>query len=335
MVRRLAFLTAPLLALTLLTACGDDEPTADLTIYSGRSQQLVGPLLEQFEEDTGITVEARYGDSAEMAATIVEEGDNSPADVYFGQDAGALGALAAEDRLRELDASVIDAVGEQYRSTSDEWVGVSGRARVLAYDTTQVSEDEIPDSVLGLTDPAWEGRIGWAPTNGSFQAFVTALRVLEGEEEARAWLEGIQDNDPQVYENNIAILEAVAAGEVDAGLVNHYYLYRLDAEGADVDNVENHFFPEGDTGSLVNVAGVGVVDSSDNVDAARQFVEYLLSEDAQRYFSEETFEIPLVDGVAADPALPDPATLRQPDIDLDQLEDLAGTLDLLTDVGAI
>jgi iron(III) transport system substrate-binding protein len=342
-----------LLLALLAAACGNDtddgatgtgadggdeavEGSADsLTIYSGRSQDLVGPLLERFEEESGITVEVRYGDTAEMASTILEEGGNSPADVYFGQDAGALGALTNAGRLAELDAELLDRVDEQYRAVGGEWVGTSARARVVVYDTGAVSEEEIPESILGFTDPEWSGRIGWAPTNGSFQAFVTALRVLEGEDGAREWLEGIVANDPEVYENNTAIVEAVAAGEVDAGFVNHYYLYRLESEGADVGNAANHYYTDGGPGSLVNVAGAGILDTSDSTEAAQQFIEFLLTEESQRYFASETFEIPVVAGVEPEDEVPSIESFRQPDLDLNDLDDLQGTLDLLTEVGAL
>lgn len=343
----------PILFVLLLlgaAACGSDEgsvpaagdgteDTADeagtLTVYSGRSEELVGPLLERFEADTGIAIEVRYGDTAEMAGQIIEEGDNSPADVFYGQDAGALGALSAEGLLAPLDPDVISAVDEEFRSVDDRWVGTSGRLRTVAYNTDTVSEDEIPASILDFTEPKWKGRLGWAPTNGSFQAFVTALRVLEGEDGARAWLEGIEANDVIAYDNNVAIVEAVAAGEIDAGFTNHYYKFQLEAGGSDMSNVENHYFTDGDPGALVNVAGVAIVATTHEQANAERFVEYLLERDAQEYFATETFEIPLADGIEADTALPDLDALVQPDLDLAQLEDLAGTVALLTDVGIL
>ncbi|HEV2768133.1 MAG TPA: iron ABC transporter substrate-binding protein [Acidimicrobiales bacterium] len=314
-------------------AGGEAGPT--LTIYSGRSEELVRPVIEQFQDETGIRVQVRYGATAEMAGAILEEGDNSPADVFFAQDAGALGALSSEGRFAQLPTGVLDQVDPQFRSVNGDWVGVSGRARVAVYNTAALNESALPDSILGFTADRWKGgKIGWAPTNGSFQAFVTALRVTEGEDGARAWLEGIQANEPKVYENNIAIVEAAGAGEIQAGFVNHYYLHRVKAENPDFP-AANHLFPNGDVGSLVNVAGVGVLEGSDQPEEARQLVEFLLSEPAQQYFSAETFEIPLVDGVAADPSLPPLETLQQPDIDLAQLSDLEGTLRLLTEVGVI
>ena len=303
-------------------------------MYSGRSEELVGPLLEQFTAATGIDVEARYGDTAEMANLILTEGEESPADVFFAQDAGALGAVAAQGLLAPLPAEILDGVDERFRSPSDEWVGVSGRARVVVYNTETVSEADLPDSIFGFTDPEWSGRIGWAPTNGSFQAFVTALRVIEGEDRAREWLEGIQANDPNVYEGNNPALEAVIAGEVEVAFINHYYLMQHLAENPDA-TAANYYLTDGDPGALVNVAGAAILGSSEKGDAALALVEYLLSEPAQEYFATETKEYPLAAGVEPDPNLPSLDEIGTPEIDLSDLSDLEGTLELLQDVGIL
>lgn len=306
-----------------------------LTIYSGRNEELVGPLIEQFEQQSGIDVEVRYGDTAELAATILEEGDNSPADVFFAQDAGALGAVQAADRFEELSDEITGRVEERFRSEEDEWVGVSGRARVVVFNTATYTTTDLPDSIFGYTDPKFRGRIGWAPTNGSFQAFVTALRVLEGEDRAREWLEGIQANEPKVYENNTAVVNAVASGEIDVGFVNHYYLFRLLAENGEGFGARNYYFTNGDPGSLINVAGAGVLSTSDNKPAADQFVEFLLSDEAQQYFADETYEYPLVEGIEPNEALPRLDEIETPNINLSDLDDLQGTLQLLQDLGIL
>ena len=224
---------------------------------------------------------------------------------------------------------------ERFRSPDRLWVGVSGRARVVAYAPTRVQEAEIPDSILGFVDPVWRGRIGWVPTNASFQAFVTAFRKVAGEEPARAWLEGIQANEPRVYDGNAAALEAVAAGEVDVAFINHYYLLRqLEEQGEDYP-VANHFLGDGDPGALVNVAGEAVLEGSDAADAATRFVDFLLGDEAQRYFSEETFEYPMIEGVEPDPRLPALDDIGSPDLDLTELADLRGTLDLLQELGIL
>jgi iron(III) transport system substrate-binding protein len=254
--------------------------------------------------------------------------------VFFAQDAGALGAVAAEGLLTELPSEVLDLVDHRFRSPSGEWVGVSGRARVVVYNTDALGEGDLPESILDFTDPAWSGRIGWAPTNGSFQSFVTALRVIEGEDGARAWLEGIQANDPSVYEGNNQALDAVIAGEIDVAFINHYYLMQRLAEEPEAP-AANYYLTDGDPGALVNVAGVGILGTAAHADAARQLVDYLLSAEAQEYFATETKEYPLVDGVEPAAELPPLAEIGTPDIDLSDLSDLEGTLELLQEVGIL
>ena len=346
---RTRFLIAPIAAVAVsLAACApadDGSPSANpssaqgegegtVTIYSGRSEELVGPLLQQFTDATGIEVEPRYGDTAEMANLILTEGENSPADVFFAQDAGALGAVAEQGLLAALPNEVLDQVDERFRSPTGEWVGVSGRARVVVYNTETLTEADLPDSIFGFTDPEWSGRIGWAPTNGSFQSFVTALREIEGEGRAREWLEGIEANEPSVYEGNNPALDAVIAGEVDVAFINHYYLMQRLVEDPDAP-AANYFLTDGDPGALVNVAGAGILTTSENSEAARQLVEYLLSTDAQEYFATETKEYPLLEGVEPDADLPALEEIGTPDIDLSDLSDLDGTLELLQEVGIL
>jgi iron(III) transport system substrate-binding protein len=313
---------------------GDGGGSGSLTVYSGREKDLVGPLFERFERETAIALNVRYGDTAELAAQILEEGSNSPADVFFGQDAGVLGALAKADRLAALPEDVLDTVAAGFRSSEGVWVGTSGRARTVVYNTDALSEADLPGSILDFTDAAWKGKVGWAPTNGSFQAFVTALRAIEGEDGAREWLEAMKANDAQVYEKNGAIVQAVIDGEVEVGFVNHYYLMRVLAESPEAAGA-NLFLPGGDPGALVNVAGVGILSDSNASLAALEFVRFLLSEESQQYFAGETFEYPLIDGVDASEGLPPLGTIEQPDIDLSDLDDLEGTLDLLREVGLV
>jgi len=318
-------------------ACGDDDDSdgESVTVYSGRSEFLVKPLFEQFTKDTGIEVKVKYGDTAELAALIAEEGSKSPADVFFAQDAGALGALRAEDSFEKLADSVTGLVAAEYRSPDGTWVGVSGRARVIVYNPKLVQESELPDSVKDLTDAAWKGKVGWAPTNGSFQAFVTGLREVEGEDGAKAWLEGMLKNEVKSYQDNKSIVSAVAAGEVELGLVNHYYLFGFLEDQGESFNARNHYTAAGDAGSLVNVAGVGILKSAPEKDAAGKLVDYLLGESAQKYFSEQTFEYPLVSGIAADSRIKPLSEVKPPALDLSDLQDLQGTLALLRSAGVL
>ncbi len=307
----------------------------ELVVYSGRNEELIGPAIELCQEQTGVQAEVRYGQTAELAVTLIEEGENSPASLYIAQDAGALGQLAAEGRLAQLPEEILNRVDERFRSPDGVWVGISGRARVLVYNTDTLTEEDLPASVLDLTNEEWAGRVGWAPENGSFQAFVTALRQVEGEDGARAWLEGMLANDPVEFESNGAIVTAVANGEIPVGLVNHYYKYELQAELGEELPVENYFFPNGDIGSLVNVAGVGILEGSPNQEQALAIIDCFLQAEAQQYFAEATFEYPLIDDVEPAAELRPLDEIDSPEIDLSDLADLQGTLELLTEVGVL
>ena len=277
----------------------------------------------------------RYGDSAEMLLLIQEEGDNSPADVYYSQGAGFLGLLSADDGLATLDSATLDLVGDDHLiSPQADWVGVTGRARTVVYNTDLLDASDLPDSFADYTDPEWADRIGWAPTNASFQDHVTALRGLLGEDATRSWLEGIMANRPVPFAKNTNVIEAVAAGEVAIGFVNHYYLYRFLAEDPDFP-VANRFYTDGDPGALVNVAGAGVLATTDDVEAATEVLRCLLSDESQRYFAETNYELPVVDGVEPWSDLPRLDSLTLPAFDLNRLADLEGTVDLLIEVGAL
>jgi len=322
---------AALLA-AVAAGCGGDGD-GPLTVYSGREEELVAPLFEMFTERTGIEVEVRYGDSAELAATIAEEGDNSPADVFFAQDPGSLGSVESE--LSELPVETLDRVDARFRDADGRWVGTSGRSRVIAYNTEALTEDEVPESVFELTDPTWKGKVGVAPTNASFQAFVTAMRLAAGDDATRQWLLDLKANGMKEYEKNTPIVEAVAAGEIELGLVNHYYLYLVKEEQPDAP-VENHFLRAQDPGALVSVAGAGILASSDQTDDAERFVEYLLSEDGQRFYVDkaEEAEYPLIEGVDAKEGLPALEDLEGPDVDLTSFgAEHEATIELLRETG--
>lgn len=325
-------------------ACAPIQPAAEggastgpgsLVVYSGRSENLVGPIIAQFAEATGIDVQVRYGSTSEIAAALLEEGVNSPADVFFAQDPGGLGAVANAGLVAELPEAILARVKPAFRSPTGEWVGVSGRARVVVYNTDMVTPDDLPVDIWDFTAPEWSGRIGWAPTNGSFQAMVTAMRVSWGDERTAAWLEGIQANNPVVFEGNSPIVQSVAAGEVEVGFVNHYYLYRFLKEEGEGFKARNHFLTGGGPGSLVMVAGVSQLANGQNAANALTFIEFLTSAEAQQYFTEQTNEYPVVDGVAGPEGLTPIEALNAIDVDLTDLADLRGTTQLLSEVGVL
>ena len=330
-VQRTPWLLAIGLLALVLTACGNDKDT--LTIYSGRSETLVAPIIQQFSEASGIDVVVKYGSTPEMAATLLEEGDRSPADLFFAQDPGGLGAVEA--MLAPLSGELLEQVPAWARSSQSTWVGVSGRARVLVYNTSRLTPADLPYDLFVLTDPQWKGRIGWAPTNGSFQAMVTGMRALWGEEETLQWLQAIQQNSPRTYPNNSTQVAAAAAGEIDVGLVNHYYLYRFLAEEGDAFPARNYYLPAGGPGSLVMVAGAGILSTSDQAEQAEWFLAFMLSPVAQQYFASQTFEYPLVDGIKTHRDLLPLAQINKPEISVGDLTDLTGTQRLLREAGIV
>ena len=349
------------LALTLLLtslgllACSSAEPTStvrptatpgptpparviekspgNLTVYVGRGETLVGPIIEQFETLTGIKVAAKYAGTTELASTLLEEGGRSPADVFFAQDPGGLGAV--EDMFTPLPDSILSRVPEWARSPEDKWVGVSGRARTIVYNTEKLTESDLPDDIWDFIDPKWKGRIGWAPTNASFQTMVTAMRVLWGQDKTQQWLEGIQANDPTIYPKNTPQVAAAAAGEIDVGFVNHYYLFRFLSEEGDSFPARNYHPRAGGPGAVIMVAGVGILSTSENPENAKKFLEFMLSQVAQQYFAGQTFEYPLVEGVNTSRLLVPLSEINQPNVDLRDLTDLEGTVKLLRETGVL
>jgi iron(III) transport system substrate-binding protein len=315
----------------LLTACGSSEDDA-LTMYSGRIAPILDPAIEIYEKSSGVDVKTRFGDSPSLAATITEEGKNSPADLFFAQDAGSLDAVEKRGLLLRLPADILAKVPKHYQSEVGEWVGTTGRARIIAYGP-KVKRSELPDSPLQLTDAKWRGRVGWAPTNASLQGYITALRLVEGEDVARKWLKGMVANKTQAFDSNIPVRDAIAKGEIDLGLLNHYYVAEAQAENPNYP-VKVHFPPK-DLGSLINTAGVGVLASSKHKKEAIAFVRTMLSKPAQEYFADSSKEYPLIAGVQAAKELTPIDKIPSPKIDLAKVGDLQGTLKLMRETGAL
>jgi iron(III) transport system substrate-binding protein len=338
--RLVAATSALLLGAIAAGGCSDDGGSGNgsgdpgtLTIYSGREEEYVGPLYDRFTDDTGIKLDVRYGDSADLALLIDEEGEASPADIFFSQSPGAIEYVGEAGLLSELPSESLDQVIDGFASEDRLWVGSTARQRVLVYNTDEVKKSELPSSVFGLTESEFEGRVGLAPTNGSFQDFITAMRQLEGEERAAAWLEGMVDNGAQTYADNGAIVAAVARGEIEMGLVNHYYIPEfLDEEpGAPI---RSHVFPAKDVGSLLIASGLGVLESSDTSEEAVEFVDYVLRPESQEYFVEHTFEYPLVPQVDSPAGLPPVDEVESVDYDIQNLGGgLERTVELISESG--
>ena len=313
------------------------ETEGPLVIYSGRKDVLVGPLVERFQEETGIDAEVRYGTDAELIAALQEEGASSPADILWANTAGALGAAAKAGLFVPLSDSLLGRPAA-FTPSGGRWVPASVRFRVLAYHPERVAADKLPASVLDLPQlENVQGRIGWTPLYSSFQDFVTAMRLVHGERSTRTWLGAMQRLEPKAYESNTPMLEALAAGEIDVALTNHYYVLRMlhssrgEGEGQENPPVAIHHFESGDAGNLALVTGAGLLRTAAHPQAAERFLQFLLAEPAQRFAATEIFEYPVIEGVA----LPDyflgfgEAVALSPTIDTDQIGDMQATLDLL------
>lgn len=310
-----------------------DAQTKTLVIYSGREEKLIGPLIEKAKKDLNQDIQVRYGDTAELAIALLEEGKNTRADLFFAQDAGALGTLEKKQVTQPIASKLLNKVDSRFRSAKGHWLGISGRARVIDYNTKLVKQGELPKSISQLTDPKWRGKVGWAPTNGSFQSFITAMRVLEGDEKTLQWLKAMKANSVKDYGKNSAIVEAVGRGEVHLGLVNNYYLYRFKKDNPNFPVA--HHYTSKDAGSMINVAGVAITKTTDQKADVEALIDYLLKQSSQNYFAQETNEYPLVKGISAPSKQVPISKLNPPNVNLTDLDDLPATLNLLQQAGVL
>ena len=351
--------------LLILTACGGGPDTTQtnatyevvdvekgpgkLVIYSGRKESLVGPIIDQFSQATGIEVAVKYGSSAPLAALLLEEGDKTPADIFYAQDPGAIGSV--ENMLQPISTDIlmntvtaddgttskVNVVPAWAKSPQDLWTGITGRARVVVYNTAELSESDLPGSMQGFCDAKWKGRIGWAPSNSSFQTMITAMRQQWGEEKTKSWVECIRDNDAKVYPKNTPQVEATAKNEIDVGFVNHYYLYKFVLDKAEGDQfaARNYHPRDGGPGAMIMVSAAGILTTSENAENAEKFIRFMTSTVAQGYFANSTREYPLVSGVKTHPLITPFDDINNPGIPLASLSDIAGSAKILKEAGVL
>ena len=307
----------------------------NLVIYSGRKESLVGPLIDQFKSISGINIAVKYGTSTEIAAQLILEGTKSPADVFYAQDPGALGSVI--DMLQQLSPDLLGKIPVWAKSDKGKWIGISGRARTLVYNTDNVKDSDLPKTLYDLCDAKWKGRMGWAPTNSSFQTMITAMRKIWGEDKTKAWVKCMMANDVKVYPKNTPQVEATGKAEIDIGLVNHYYLYKfiLDAGEGDKFKARNLHLESGGPGSLVMVSPIGILSTAKNKDNAHQFIDFMISKIAQNYFVNSTREYPLIEDVKIHPLLTPLDEITKANINLSDLADIKGSAKLLQEVGAL
>lgn len=304
-----------------------------IVVYNAQHEELLQEIAPKFTEQTGIEVELRNGSDSELAAQLIAEGDQSPADVFLTENSPAMSAVERAGLLSELDPSVTAPIPEQYKPSSGLWTGFVARSTVLVYNTAQISEKELPDSLLDLAKPEWAGKVSFSPTGADFQAIVAAVVELEGEDKARAWLEGLKANGT-VYDNNLVVLEGVNSGKTATGIEYHYYWYRDQAESGDLsDDSALHWFGDQDPGAFLSVSGAGVLDSSEHKTDAEKFVQYLVSTEGQQALADSyALEYPLNPAVQLEPPVKPFDELEPPRVEVSDLDN-DKAVDLLTEVG--
>ena len=331
---KLKLITITLCLVTLISCKEKEEHPLSLTIYSSRKKSLSVPLFKRFEEKTKIKLKIKNGKSTALSNIITLEGENSPADLIFSQDASNLGILAKKKLLLPLPSKILKNVFPQFKSPYNLWVGTSGRARVFVYDSNKITEDNLPKSIQDLTNPKWEGKIGWAPLNGSFQSHISALIKTFGEQKVTSWLLAMKNNKTKSYPKNTPIVKATINGEIIGGLVNHYYLHKIQKDSKKGQNVKNHYFTD-EKSSLINVSGVAIIKSTKKYELAQKFVEFLLSEEAQKFFTDKNYEYPTIKNIPINKSLKDIPTLSLPNINLSKIDNIQKTIKLLKETKVI
>lgn len=319
----------------ILSACSGGDSGPYITVYNAQHEELIEEIAPGFTEKTGIDVKLRNGDDFELANQLVQEGDASPADVFLTENSPAMSLVDSRGLFAPLDERTLGQVAGQFSPTNGHWMGFAARSTVLIYNTANVSDEELPDSILELTEPQWAGRVAFSPSGADFQAIVSAVLELEGEAATAAWLEGLAANG-EVYDGNNVVMEAVDAGEVDVGIIYHYYWYRDQKEaGENSSNSSLYFFDDQDPGAFVSVSGAGVLASSEKQNDAEKFVRYLSSVEGQQTLADSyALEYPLNPQVQLDPPVKPFDELEPPRVDISGLNG-PKVIELMQDAGLL
>jgi iron(III) transport system substrate-binding protein len=315
-----------------------DDLSGTLSIYIGGGEGgLYRGLIELLQEKyPDFDASLKSAPSTQLANTIIQEKNNgqSRADVFWSIDASSLGLVANEGYATNLSTAVTDPVPAELQDSDGRWVGVAGRARAIPYNTNEFSESDIPTNVSEFaTRDAFAGAMGWGPTYGAFKSFVTAMRLIEGPDAARSWLEGMLDQNVEEFRDEFFVSRGIATGAIGAGFANHYYALRVKAarENPPIDLA----FTENDAGALVNVSGIEAIEGTQNPDLAELFAQHLLTAEAQEFFATRAYAYPMIGGVQPVGDLPTIDELNPPGIDLTELSDLEPTLELMREAGVL
>ena len=332
---RVAVLLSVLAVAAGLTACSSSEGSDELLIYNAQHESLTKEWIDAFTKETGIKVTYRQGGDTELGNQLIAEGASSPADVFLTENSPAMAAVEKAGLFADLDQATISQVPPQYRPSTGKWTGVAARTTVFAYDKTKLTEAQLPKSIMDLQQPAWKGRWGAPPTKADFQAIVAAMLQLTGPSATADWLAAMKAN-AVVFQDNIATLRAVNDGQVDGGVIYHYYWFRDQAGTKEISgNTALHYFRNQDPGAFVSISGGGILQSSKKKDQAQKFLTFITGKAGQEVLQKGTsFEYPVASGVPANPALEPLADLQAPAVNPSDL-DAAKVTDLMTKAGLL
>jgi len=339
-------LTGALTAVVALSATGfaqDSSPTAEpsagsvgsIVVYNAQHESLTQDWADAFTQATGITVVLRNGSDTELGNQLVAEGSASPADVFLTENSPAMALVERAGLFAPVAQTTLDQVPQQYRPSTGAWTGIAARATVLVYNPSLLPEDELPASLMDLQLPEWQGRWAASPTGSDFQAVVSAMLALKGEEATSAWLTGMKANFTP-YQSSRTTMAAVNAGEIPASVMYHYYYVSDQGNtGESSGNVAMYYFRNEDPGALVSISGGGVLASSQNQEAAQAFLAFITSEAGQLILQTgDSFEYAIASGVSPNPALEPLDALQAPFIDPSAL-DAEKTVELMTAAGIL
>jgi iron(III) transport system substrate-binding protein len=321
--------------LAAVTPAFAQAESAGIVVYNAQHESLGVAWAEAFTKETGIKVTLRKGSDMEFANQIIQEGAASPADVFLTENSPAMSLVDSAGLFEPVAKETLDQVPENFRPSNGHWVGVAARSTVFAYDKTKLTEDKLPKSLLELADPAWKGRWAASPAGADFQAIVSALLALKGEDATKAWLTAMKTNFT-AYKGNSTAMKAVNAGEVEGAVIYHYYYHGDQAKtGENSKNVALHFFKNQDPGAFVSISGGGILASSQHKTEAQAFVKWLTAKGGQAILRDgSSFEYAVSKDAASNPALPPLSSLDYPKVDPQSLNSKSVT-DLMTEAGIL
>ena len=329
-----------------LAACGGSTTPAQsggaaggaedaITVYNAQHDSLTQAWVDEFTKETGIKVTIRPGSDLELSNQIIAEGDKSPADVFLTENSPAMTQVENAGLFADISQTVQDQVPAEYRPSTNKWTGIAARSTVFAYDKTKLKADQLPKSIMDLADPAWKDRWAASPSGADFQAIVSAMLEVEGEDATASWLKSMKENSTAVKGNSTA-MKAVNAGQVEGAVIYHYYWFGDQAKtGENSENVAMHYFKNEDPGAFVSISGGGVLASSKQQDNAAKFLEFVTGKAGQTILQTGgSFEYPVGSDVAANDKLVPLAELQAPKIDPAKLNS-AKVTELMTQAGLL